>query len=460
MLKTLELLNKTEEKYHEMLKKVNIPDFTKCVAQFSGLEISEVSDKVIEEYLTTWAINKYRFFELFGKNTRIDRPISYLDTDRDITGRIRELEKQFPVWALWLEGFSRMKSNKISSDYFTWDFEMSVRRLFSHYNFEGSTITHFFKKQLNAPDELVTEIGKIFENQKIEATYTLSIDPVDMMLASENPYEWTSCYRLETPNDGSHADGCLAAILDSNVVISYIWNNEGEFKLYGKFLFKKIRYKRMRQWIAVSDSMSTLDFCAIYPGKDAYDKAFYRQLREYIETLIADFKGKKNTWKRIEDYKYCSDRENPFGYNEFGQFDLYCLAEEKPESIFVYTHPITCPCGCGINLMGSDNDDDYDYEYNGEGFNCGNFEKKYYCSLCDDYCDHDLDEEEDGYCRNCGYYLEEHPRCGLDEDLECEDMDQAYNYGDGGKVHSCEENCHDCPRWERYLEKKEEEEEK
>ena len=56
MLKTLELIENVEEQYVPMLKLVNIPDFTKCIAQFSGLGINEVPNEVIKRYLVTWAI--------------------------------------------------------------------------------------------------------------------------------------------------------------------------------------------------------------------------------------------------------------------------------------------------------------------------------------------------------------------------------------------------------------------
>ena len=62
MIKKEDLFNATEEKYHKMLSMVNIPNFTKCIAQFSGLGVKEVSEAVLIEYLKTWAKNKYRFF--------------------------------------------------------------------------------------------------------------------------------------------------------------------------------------------------------------------------------------------------------------------------------------------------------------------------------------------------------------------------------------------------------------
>ena len=39
------LLENVDERYIPMLKEVNIPDFTKCIAQFSGLHINEVCDE-------------------------------------------------------------------------------------------------------------------------------------------------------------------------------------------------------------------------------------------------------------------------------------------------------------------------------------------------------------------------------------------------------------------------------
>lgn len=453
MLKTVSVLNEVDEKYHKMIKMVNIPDFTKCIAQFAGLNIDEVSEDVIKKYLITWARNKYRFFELFGEKLRVDSPISYVDMDRDIPSLIEEIGTRYPVYALWLNVFSRMRQNKIDQDdwyHFDWDARRFIGKVFPQYHIVGSTITHFFKKQLNAPDELITEIGRLFENQKIEATYTLSIDPVDMMLASENPYGWTSCYRLETPNDGSHADGCLASVLDDKVIISYIWNNEGEFKLYDKFLLKKVRYKRMRQWIAVSDNMSTLDFCAIYPGKGSYDSSFYKQLRDYVETLIANYKKLPNKW--LIEHGVSSERTYYYGYSEFGNDNLYSLVDADPEDIDVYNEEIECPCGCGSILIGShacDYDDgDGEYSYNGEGFCCENYIRRYWCEHCDDYCDH---EPGDCDCRDCSYWREDHPVCDLDEDEECGNVDwDLIDDDDSGLMRSCKGHCEGCALWEAH----------
>lgn len=53
MLKTVDLIKGIDEKYTPMLKMVNIPDFYKCMAQFSGLPIDSLDDRTMQIYLTT-----------------------------------------------------------------------------------------------------------------------------------------------------------------------------------------------------------------------------------------------------------------------------------------------------------------------------------------------------------------------------------------------------------------------
>ena len=101
MLIKKDLLAAADEQYRPMLKEVSIPDFTKCVAQFSGLHISKVSDEVIKTYLLTWAKNKYRFYQLLGNKLKADNKIQYQDENKDQETEIKALEKDFPAYALW-----------------------------------------------------------------------------------------------------------------------------------------------------------------------------------------------------------------------------------------------------------------------------------------------------------------------------------------------------------------------
>ena len=484
MLKTQEILDKLNieerEQYKDMIAAVNIPDFYKCIAQLSGLQISKVNDNAIFSYLHTWCRNKYKYFKMLGNKTRLDQKFIYNRPLTDLSNQILELGKQYPAYYLWLKEFRGQKKNKIEID--RWNNLYSYcKDIFPQYNINGTTMTHFFKSKLNAPDELVTAIGRLFENDKVEATHTISIDPVDMMLASENPYDWNSCYRLELDNSSSHADGCLAAILDTNSLITYVWSSEGKYNMYDQFKFKNIRYYRMRQWIAIANDWGAIHFNAIYPGKDDYDSNFEKMFRDIVEKVVADYMGVTNTWRKNDyiceehqpeayyirsRYIYSCYRENYYGYGEYHDDYIYInsqinpqkevlskeeydkLEQDKDKKIFVYNEKILCPCGCETELIGSDEcgdcDEGDDWEYNGNGFVCSNFyeREQHWCDYKDDYCEYECD----GYCcEGCCYWEDAHPYCEVC-DMECPEGIDAPDVYDG-YAHPDDTCKKTCPHW-------------
>ena len=449
MLKTKDLIEKIGEEYAPMLRQVQITEFTKCIAQFSGLRMDRVSDKAIEEYLTKWAINKKRFFDLMGGNIRVDIPFIYKDEDRNYKEMFLEVGRKYPGLYPWFMILaSNSKQNKIDINKIDWDardyFNIFGREL---YSFSGMALTRFFKNSLKAPDECVTDIGRIWENNEVNATFTISIDPVDMMLASENPYKWNSCYRLENDFPDSHADGCLAAILDTQSLITYVWNNEGKYNLYGNYELKSIRYKRMRMWIAISDNMTTIHFNQIYPGKGQYSDDFNKMFRNIIETFICDKLQVKNMWKSIDYNNISCDRDYLYGYNEYDYDFCWYRSDTEPEDIIVYNTPITCPCGCTWIFPGSDSEECEDYlHYNGQGFNCNNFNEEHWCEEADEYVDCD------GDCENCETWRRSHAICELDTDHYCTERDlwEAEDEGDvdfsDSRIVRCNPGyCMGCP---------------
>ena len=450
MLTYKDCYDNIEEKYHGMIKQVNIVEFTKCIAQYSGLPLTQLSDKAILEYLSHWAKNKYRFFVKMGNKLQYDRPIRFKDESKDIRACFRELESVYPAYALWLDELSWCKINKIDIERLSY----SVRDIFAR-SFPsvktGCSLTHFFKTYLLAPDDLVTKIGKIYENDEIEATFTISIDPVDMMLASENPYNWVSCYRLETPNDSSHADGCLAALLDDSSLITYVWNNHGKFTLYDYYDFKDIRYKRMRMWISINPDENAIHFNSIYPGK-TYSTDFEKMLRIECENLV----NSEATWKANDSFSRNCSRKYYYGYNEFANTNIYYI-KDTPESFWnVYNTAITCPCGCGNIVPGSDECDGN--EYDGEGFTAESFYLRRYCDIIDDYC-----ENDEGCCEECPIWRRNNAMCELDTDHYCDgDLDLAeevdsFDEYSSNIVHCHPDLCENCIYYKDHMKKMKEE---
>ena len=465
MLNKKTLIEKLGEEYKPMINKISIPDFTKCIAQYSGIEIQYVKDEIIEEYLIKWARNKKHFFDLF-EDIRVDMPIHYVDESKDFGARLTELAKNYPIFFPWLRIFREQVQNKINGDNLYWQDRDLINEVFPGYRIDGTTMTHFFKDKLNAPDELVTAIGRVFENTTIDATYTLSIDPVDIMLSSENPYNWTSCYRLENFYE-SHADGCLAGVLDYDTVISYIWTSEGKFSLYDKYEFKNIKYKRVRITLAINRTFNAIHFNATYPWKESTSSDFKKMIREKVENYISDKTGQTNLWRK---YTYQDDlcpyrRYDCYGYGEYDGDYVWVIKDSKKMAPFeIYNEEITCPCGCGNKYRGS-NYDDYD-EYNGDGHINENWyenecEEEEWCDCANEYvtCDHN--------CEECPDYNRYNAVCSLDTSHNCNDRDlwEAEDEGDAdwyrSNVVKCNpEHCQGCPLYKIHHPEENSEEEK
>lgn len=447
MLKTKDLIEGVDEKFVPMLKEVNIPDFTKCIATFTWRNIEEVNDRMIKEYLLLWAAEKYKFYQMLGNKTRVDCPLTYKRLKDETVMRMGDLTKEFPAYHPWLQKFKCVTSNKLTSREVGWEFGQWMEEAFPRFSWEGCSLTRFFKSYLMAPDELVNKLAQVFENNVIEATYTISIDPVDIMLASENPYNWSSCYKLDPQEEETHADGCLAALIDSSSLITYVWDKEGEFVLpYSNFKFKSTRYKKMRAWISIAPDFNAFYMNEIYPGKTtSYGEEFTKALRVIVERVISAYTQTEDRW--IRTYKSLCNRKFPYGYSEFEEEDRTFVragCEKQVKAWTVYDQRIPCPCGCGLAMPGF-----YDgstgimdnTEYNGEGYGCQGIKESRYCSYYGDYCDCAYDED----CYDCCYWKNAHPVCSLDYDVDCE---CGEGRAEDGVVQACEENCCDCSMWQ------------
>ena len=454
MLNKKELVRKVDSHLGAMIEQVNIPNFTKCIAQYAGLQIKEVPDAVIEEYLITWARNKQRFFHMLGNKLQLDITIDYQNPETGLENEAASLMKEYPAFAPWIGYFRGQKKNKIEDVYrLPWEARELISTLFPSLNIAGTTMTHLFASYLKAPDDLITAIGRAFEGGNVKGTWTLSIDPVDMMLASENPYDWNSCYRLEADNESSHADGCLAAILDNSSLITYIWSSKGDMQLYS-YTLEDVRWKRIREWISISPSMMSIHFNAIYPTKHSYGQDFEKQLRSYTEKIVSDYLGVRDSWKH-NDGSYCCEREYYYGYGEFSENYIWHHSDSTEiEGWTVYNHLIKCPCGCGCVVPGTEDwDGEYgDLAYSGGGLTYENFEERHWCDYIDDYCRCAGDRCEE-VCRGCSAWDSAHPYCDIAQeggeiDHICENPDLYY--AEAGMMTACSGHCEGCPMWEAH----------
>jgi len=452
MLNKKHFIDKMPE-YKAMFEQLDIPGFYKCMAQYTGTNIQYLNETMIETYICTWATSKQFLFKFLGNQLKVDMPIKYIE-EVESEKRIEELATKYPQFYHWLDMFKYIQNNKIAKNDIGYSYREALTNCFPGYQYDGVSLTHFFKSKLNAPDELVTDLGRVWENSEVAANFTISIDPIDIMLSSENPYNWTSCYRLEGNGfSESHADGCLAGVLDSATLITYIWNHEGKFTLYDDYTFKNVRYKKMRMTIATNKYCNAIHFNAIYPGKQSLSKDFRKLLRNTVEDYFAKQLGVESKWTRNAELITCSRKHWEYGYAEYSSSNVWYLSTvpvEEVVNIEPYNETIYCPCGCGEKYYGTEGCSDHGLEYNGYGHINENYqEEQSYCEYIDDYVDCD------GDCENCSIYNENHMVCELDTSYDCSEsswemQDEGYFDPSNSNIVSCGEHCEGCPLYKAH----------
>lgn len=441
MIRFRDIEDAFEEKYREMIRKVNLVNFQKCLAMWSNLPIDELDKLTFIEYLRKWASNKYFIYELLGKELKMDFDFKFLKDSDEVYNEWRNLIRQYPEYGPWLNAFRRQKENNLRkrNNYDTDEAFYMVNNYFRDKKIDETvSITHFCKRYLKCPDALVTGIGRIYENNEISSFFTISIDPVDIMTASENPYNWDSCYRLDPDYEDCHADGCVAALLDKTTFINYVWTREGNLDLYDTYELKNVRLKRMRQFAGVSKDLQNCFFCDIYPTK-GYGEEFEKKWREVVEAHLSQYLGKRNYWKKLDEVPERFYEE--YGWGEF-RVPIYTLdiENEKRRLIQVYTEPIECLCGCRNTLDGAQGS-----KYLTGGFTHENFDRSCWCEYCDDYCPYGSEDCDEYCCEECSYWREAHPKCDLDCMTECENPCISV---DDGFALSCPYDCKGCQVWE------------
>lgn len=158
----------------------------------------------------------------------------------------------------------------------------------------ASEFAYFYRKRptTRERDILVDGANQVLSifisgiKQSGERKVVMSLDPVDMLCASELTSGWSSCYHI----GGAHAASPLAALVDKSTLIAYTANDMvGKVTHNGKNIGEvgeKIRKKIWRQWVhfdlksgvAIADkeypnSMPLMAHCAIVIAESMLEEA-------------------------------------------------------------------------------------------------------------------------------------------------------------------------------------------
>lgn len=439
-MKKQDILSKIKEENLEMIRLVHLDNFIKCIGNLFGLSYKEMfaSDKYcdgIAYYLNTWAEQKRWLYDtLYNKSLTISTNFEEkLDVTnyRDQFMQLSEIEENylFRPYLAFLAGHVAYKDGQAcnlytsnSPSFYSCD-NYYLPRIFTDKIDQEKEIkiTTVASKYFNLPQKLVDALGRILDNNRRKCTLTLSIDPVDILTCSVNPYHWTSCYSI-TNHCGSHADGALAAMVDSNSQVVYGWIDEGELDLTKSCSLKNVKFKLFRSWLNLTSDFKTLYVTSAYPYRDTEHT---KEIRLAIEDILDKYLNNTEKWRPLG---VAIERAMNYGYNEFS-YSTYSLQSAK-QFIEVYDIPLVRLDNVEEVFIGSDEEvyDDEAFEefceYNimvrWEDFEDeeGNHHTEAYYEACEE----EREQLYQEFIQNCGIL---NPRYGLQDKVKVYQFDSC-----------------------------------
>ena len=227
------------------------PLFNK-VLYCSQKQFSTIEEVNTEKVFRDWAINKNRFYEIFGQTCI--KNFGEVKMELDKASKEKLVEK-FIIWlrrksrdystSEIVNGFNRTANfiERIDIDSF---FNNSLKESISVISYDeefkkipaGMKVLKVFKFFFNEEHEeylrMIQDKGsEIIQKATVTGELCFSIHPLDFLSLSENAADWRSCHSL----DGEYRAGNLSYMADSSTVIAYVKSKEDK-DIGNRFPFK------------------------------------------------------------------------------------------------------------------------------------------------------------------------------------------------------------------------------
>ena len=344
--------------------------------------------------------------------------------------------------------------NKISKPFLEFNAGTKISRILRSYPLSGYGHKDSIARDPIANEALVREfIDIVFSNflsflkKRNDTKVILSINPLDILMASAHTTGWRSCHKF---TDGEFKTGPLSYMCDGVTAIAYAYDRVDNYKLEEYTTSVSLPVKKWRQMVYFDRNNFSAIHSREYPCENTIYGKYSRKLAGYV---LAEYAGKDKKWK-VKFYNEgsaCLEEER----DDVSSCNLYlktCWAYRDNPTAFIYLnnvgHPpkvfigVDIPCVVCGEIRGNDTTETLDchscsrihccscdcdleedsvYYYDGEA----------YCS----YCFHD----SYGYCVHCGevFELDDLTRVAtVYQDFVCEEcLERYYDY------------CYGCKEW-------------
>lgn len=298
-LRTVSLIREfTDDDVKEMISKVDIERLRKQfqAAGSVGKKPITVTDEMLFFYLEKWAVNKMPYYLMFGRNLTIQKHIEYDMEENEMSCLVNELVRKYPKYAL---NITRIPPKFFVSNTMPEIPEFST--YFPEYK-KGMKVSKFFS--LFKDKEFDEDISITMQERTVKGFLTISIDPYDYMTHAISMHGWGSCHSIFS----CHPTASFMFMIDPANLVAYkhngkdytyqngIYSDAGSMK---RFDFKKNTFvgnsKSFRQMICVDPNSCSMIFGREYPKRTTSDD-LRKQVREMLESTIADYVGIDNEW--------------------------------------------------------------------------------------------------------------------------------------------------------------------
>ena len=239
-------------------------------------------DNLEEYFFKPWSENKWTnslFRTLFKDSLKVKKHVHYNVPFTDLRATNKEIDewitKVYEFKNKVMESINMLADRSSSS----WEFDDLVYQMLYNIQYttkeiyfyqsdkkltitKNTTVTKAIRKVLifyslekefmDSYESLLYDRSLLIQATNIEGTLVLSIDPMDIITASDNDCGWTSCFSLQ--NTGECKASVYSAVIDPHIMIAYL-----ESPKECKFTYEDKKYtfsnKIWRAWVYYDENV-------------------------------------------------------------------------------------------------------------------------------------------------------------------------------------------------------------
>lgn len=285
----------------EMIAKVDKINFAKIISAINGLELrGDSNNQIVDNMLRLWAMGKSHIYVAMGRNLRVSSTVDIEKTESIIKSERNSVAEDFPQYKLYIRGlhYSAIQNNKID-DYCDGVFHQNI----------GVKVGKLFHQWYRDKD-LDIALSKLIDNKNITRNIHVSIDPIDILLMSNNNNGWQSCQRILK---GEYRTGAVVELYSNTSLVSFATSSEKESEIQiGKYKVKAFN-KCWRQLVYFNNDTGSQLYAREYPNSHAEQS---RGVRLLFESVLAKHYGHKDVWKKKQFDGSIQSSLSSYHYND------------------------------------------------------------------------------------------------------------------------------------------------